>query len=299
LPRDGASEMKFEHAVSGSLTTLTLYRVVAVSEANVDTAFAESPVVPFAVPNTLPPPQPQLSVRILDPSTSGAATPTAELTVTIPRGSRRAVEYRLRRSRVSAADPLLMPIAATGVLHPPTASEPHVEVVIDAGASTIEPDGVLRPWNTYTWRVEVRGEPEPGNGPPGAWSQPSQPAGASVVPLDGPPAPTIRPLQRRAANVIVSVDVPTDLRGGALGVHTVEVYRRLPGAHERLLSARPEQQRPSGAAPWVFVDDGSTGDPVPGTTYRAAVVDPLGRRSEPSAPRQLPRSLAPERRSTP
>ena len=81
--------------------------------------------------------------------------------------------------------------------------------------------------------------------------------------------------------MIVGVDVPTDLRGGALGVYTVEVYRRLPGAHERLLSTRPEQQRPAGAAPWVFVDDGSTGDPVPGTTYRAAVVDPLGRRSSP------------------
>ncbi len=298
LPRDGAAEMRFEHAVSGSLRTLTLYRVVAVSEANVDVAFADSPVVPFAVPNTLPPPQPHLSVRILAPSESGAATPAAELTVTIPRGSRRAVEYRLRRSRVSAADPLTMPIAATGVLHPPTTSEPHVEVVIDAGASTIEPDGVLRPWNTYTWRVEVRAEPEPEDGPPGAWSQPSQPAGASVVPIDGPPAPTIRPPRHSGAKVIVGVDVAAEVRGGALGVYTVEMYRRLPGAHERLLSTRPEQQRPAGAGPWVFVDDGSSGDPVPGTTYRAAVTDPLGRRSEPSAPQRLLRGPGPVEGST-
>ena len=299
LSRDGASEMRFEHAVSGSLRTLTLYRIVAVSESNVDVAFAESPVVPFAVPNMLPPPQPHLSVRILAPSVTGDATPTAELTVTIPRGSQRAVEYRLRRSRVSAADPLTMPIATTGVLHPPTASEPHVEVVIDAGPSTIEPDGVLRPWNTYTWRVEVRAEPAPGDGPPGAWSQPSPPAGASVVPLDGPPAPTIRPLRHSGAKVVVGVDLAADVRGGALGVHTVELYRRLPGAHERLLSTRPEQQRPAGADPWVFVDDGSSGDPVPGTTYRATVIDPLGRRSEPSAPQRLSRGLGPAERSTP
>ena len=287
LERDGTSEMHFEHAVSGSLRTLTLYRVVAVSEANVDVAFAESPVVPFAVPNTLPPPQPSLAVRILDPSVTGAETPTAELTVTVPRGSRRAVEYRLRRSRVSAADPLLMPIAATGVLNPPVGSEAHVEVVIDAGPTTIEPAGVLRPWNTYTWRVEVRGEPEPGNGPPGSWSQPSQPAGASVVPLGPPPPPTIRSLGRRGTNVAIAVDVPPELRGGALGVHTVEVYRRLPADHERLLATRSEQQRPAGTAPWVFVDDGSTGVPGPGTGYRAAIVDPIGRRSEPSPPRRL------------
>jgi hypothetical protein len=296
LPRDGASEVRFEHAVSGSLRTLTLYRVVAVSEANVDVAFTESPVVPFAVPNTLPPPQPQLSARVLDPSVSGAATPTAELTVTIPRGSRRAVEYRLRRSRVSAADPLLMPIAATGSLHPPAGSEPHAEVVIDDGGSTIEPDGVLRPWNTYSWRVEVRGEPEAGNGPPGAWSQPSQAAGASVVPLDPPPAPVIRSLGRRRQTVSVAVDVPTELRGGPLGVYSVEVYRRLPEDHERLLATRSEQQRPVGTAPWVLEDDGSTGEPLPGTAYRAVIVDPIGRRSDPSAPRALPRRPVPTAR---
>lgn len=298
IPRTG-TEMRFEHAVSGSLRVLTLYRVVAVSAANVDVAFADSPVVPFAVPNTLPPPQPQLAARIIDPSTSGMPVPVAELTVTIPRGSRRAVEYRLRRSRVSAADPLLMPVVATGVLHPPGGPDPHVEVVTDTGPTSIEPDGVLRPWNTYSWRVEVRGEPEPGDGPPGSWSQPSQPAGASVVPVDRPAPPVIRSLRRRAGNVFVAVDVPTDLRGGTLGVHTVEVYRRLPDDHERLLAARPEQLRPAGATPWVFVDDGSTGAPGPGTTYRAVVVDPLGRRSDPSALRRLPRARNPAVRSTP
>jgi hypothetical protein len=191
------------------------------------------------------------------------------------------VEYRLRRSRLSGADPLLMPVVTTGPLHPPAPGAAHVEAVVDAGPSTLEPDGRLLPWNTYTWRVEVRGEPDP-EGPPGPWSEPSPAAGAAVVPSGPPPAPAIRSVRERDGRVAVGVTVPSDLRGGALGVYTVELYRRLPGEHERLLATRAEQQRPAGAAPWVFDDDGATGAPVDGTTYRAVVVDPLSRRSPPS-----------------
>lgn len=295
------SQTRLEHTVSGSLRGLSLYRVVAVSLANVDAEFAASPVVPYAVPNTLPPPQPHVVVRILDPATTGAPNPTAELTVTVPRGSRRAVEYRLRRSRVSAADPLLMPVVGSGGLHPPAdppvdpdtgvrtdPPAPHVEIVTDLGPTTIEPGGVLRPWNIYTWRVEVRGEPEPGGGPPGAWSQPSMPAGASVVPLSDPPAPSIATLERRGAVVAIAIDVPADLRGGALGTYRVELYRQRPGERELLLAGIDEQQRPDGPGPWPFVDDGLTGEPVSGTTYRAVIVDPRGRHSLPSPTRSVP-----------
>ena len=186
-------EMRLEHALPGSLRTLALYRIVAVSErqrrrrlhrvAGRARRRAQHPAAVATAPG-------RAGARSRPrPARTGA---TAELTVTVPRGSRRAVEYRLRRSRVSSADPLLMPIVATGTLHPPDDSAaPHVEVVIDAGPTTLEPDGVLAAWTTYTWRIEVRGGPESGGGPPTEWSQPSQPVGASVVPLAGPPSPTI------------------------------------------------------------------------------------------------------------
>lgn len=285
-----AATMRFEHVLSGSLRTLALYRIVAVSGANVDVDFAGSPVVPYAVPNTLPPPQPHLAARVLDPAATGAPAPTAELTITVPRGSRRAVEFRLRRSRVSAADPLLMPVVATGPLHPPDdPAATHVEVVTDLGPTTLEPDGVLSPWNTYTWRVEVRAEPEAGGGPPGAWSRPSAPAGAAVVPLADPPAPVIRAVTRGPVAVRVAVDVPAELRGGSLGSYRLELYRQLADDHERLVATIPEQQRPTGDRTWVFVDAEPAGGPSPGTRYRAVVVDPRSRRSAPSAPRPAPR----------
>ena len=287
LERTGP-EMRLEHALPGSLRTLALYRIVAVSSANVDAAFTESPVVPVAVPSTLAPPQPHLAVRVLDPSTTGAPVATGELTVTVPRGSRRAVEYRLRRSRVSSADPLLMPIVATGTLHPPDDSAaPHVEVLLDAGPTTLEPAGVLAAWTTYTWRVEVRGGPEPGGGPPAEWSQPSQAVGASVVPLDGPPSPAIGRMRRVGNAVRIAVEVPTELRGGSLGSYRVELYRRLPGEREQLAITMGEQQRPAGDAPWPLVDDTSDSSPPAGTTYRAVIVDPRGRRSLPSTARTL------------
>ncbi len=260
LERTG-TEMRLEHELSGSLRTLALYRIVAVSGANVDVDFAASPVVPVAVPNTLPPPQPHLAVRVLDPATTGAPGPSAELTVTVPRGSRRAVEYRLRRSRVSSADPLLMPVVATGALHPPDdPAADHTEVVVDTGPTTLEPGGVLHPWEVYTWRVEVRGEPEPGGGPPGAWSQPSAPVGAAVVPLAEPPAPTIRSVRTSGTGVRAAVVVPADVRGGSLGSHRVELYRGAPGDRERLVATLAEQQRPAGDGPWPLVD--ASADPA-------------------------------------
>lgn len=286
LERTG-SEMRLEHAVSGSLKTLSLYRIVAVSGANVDVDFGTSPVVPYAVPNTLAPPQPHLAVRVLDPAVTGATGYTAELTVTVPRGSRRAVEYRMRRSRLSSADPLLMPIVATGPLHPPVdGADAHVEVVVDAGPTRLEPGGELAPWSEYTWRVEVRGEPEPGGGPPGSWSQPSAPTGTGVVPLSDPPPPTIRSLRRSGSGLRIGVDVPTDVRGGSLGVHRLELYRQLPDDRERRIAVIDEQQRPAGDAAWPFVDDSFTGAPPPGTSYRAVIVDPRGRRSPPSPARR-------------
>ena len=227
-------------------------------------------------------------MRVLDPTATGAPGATAELTVTVPRGSHRAVEYRLRRSRVSSADPLLMPIVAIGTLHPPDDSAaPQVEVVIDAGPTTLEPDGVLAAWTTYTWRIEVRGGPESGGGPPTEWSQPSQPVGASVVPLAGPPTPTIGRMRRAGNAVRVAVDVPAELRGGSLGSYRVELYRRLPGEREQLVVTMGEQQRPAGDAPWPLVDDTSSSSPPADTTYRAVIVDPRGRRSLPSTTRKL------------
>jgi len=176
-----------------------------------------------------------------------------------------------------------------GTLHPPDDdAAPQVEVVIDAGPTTLEPDGVLAAWTTYTWRIEVRGGPESGGGPPTEWSQPSQPVGASVVPLAGPPTPAIGRMRRAGSTVRIAVDVPAELRGGSLGSYRVELYRRLPGEREQLVVTVGEQQRPAGDGPWPLVDDTSSSAPPPaGTTYRAVIVDPRGRRSLPSTTKKL------------
>lgn len=271
-------EPRYRHEVSGSLRVLTLYRVASVSAAAAETPFGETPLVPVAVPTTYPMAQPLLEVR--DGRHAGATVFTLRLRV--GRGSMRpATEYRLRRSRVDSAEPLLMPIAAVGPIPPPPAdpATPYVVEVEDRGGLYGGIALPLVPWTTYTWRAEVRAGAEPGGGPAGQWSEPSGPVSMMAV-ADPPVAVTelrARPLPGGAGNEITWRH-PDALLGGERGTYRFEVYRQPPGLPGRLLATLnvPAAGRDPDAA--ARHHDAEPAVPE-GTRYTVILIDPIGRQS--------------------
>lgn len=287
----GSAPVRFEHAVSGSLRVLSFYRVVSVSEANVEGPFVTSPMTPVGVPNTGPPPQPFLNVEPL----IDLAAPVpyrVRLTVRVPRGLVPAIEYRLRRSTAATRDVLQMPVVGTGSVPLPATDAPQEVEIIDEGGSEFDPGGTLKPWTTYHWRVEVRGGPEPGGGPTGQWSLPSAPASTMLLP-PAPPAPATDVAAARIGDAVeIRWEHPDALLGGTLGGYHLDLYRQLPGEAERFLTSISADASPAagGRDPdrtgqFRFLDEPEPGaDPVPpGTSYRVVVMDPIGRASPPSA----------------
>jgi hypothetical protein len=268
--------MSYEHEVSGALRVLVFLKVVPVTvlraspalEVGGEADFASSTLLVRGVPNSPAPPQPLLTASA-DPSGAGV-----RLTVTVPKGQTAPVALRLRRSRVSAADPLAMPVVATVT----PASWPAV--VVDNGATAWDPALRLVPWSTYSWRVEVQGGPEPGSTVPGLWSVPSTPASWKVVPSVAPAAPTPGSVTATATGLAVSFTHAERLDGGAEGDYALDVYRRTPSGSavssgpvgSYLASAR---RQPDGS---YLVEDTAPGVPS-GTDYLVEVCDPLGRRS--------------------
>jgi hypothetical protein len=266
--------MSYVHEVSGSLQVLMFYKVLPVSvlaagppmELGGETSFETSTLVIRGIPNSAPPPTPGLVVRP-DPVRGGRPT----LTVEVPAGQTSPVAVRVRRSRVQSADPLAMPVVKTVT---PTQ---WPAVISDDGPTSWDPGGVLDPWWTYTWVVEVQGAPEPGSAVPGLWSQPSPPASlrllpevpAGVTPIAVTPAP---------GSVTVSFSHPDRLDGQPVGEYRLALYRVIPGSPPVASPVRPDVD-----ASTARQADGTYScidSPVPpaGTSYVVEVVDPLGRR---------------------
>ncbi|WP_298751265.1 hypothetical protein [uncultured Serinicoccus sp.] len=265
----------FRHQVSGSLTVLVLYRVVAVSAASVESDFRSSPILPRAVPNALAPPIPAIRVR---PSTTAAGELQATITVTVPVGPTPAARWRLRRA-TATTDPALMPIVAEGSVPPdaPSAGDHSFEIV-DGGSAPGLNRTSLSEWVRYAWRVEVAGPDLPGGGPTGEWSSPSAPASTTVIPPDPPAGVAGLTVLRDAAGVHVQFTHPGPLAPGASTGYVIDVYRRPPGQSARLATAVPGMASSAGA--FDVLDP----DPTvpPGTGYRVVVTDPIGRRAAPS-----------------
>lgn len=265
----------FRHQVSGSLTVLVLYRVVAVSAASVESDFRSSPILPRAVPNALAPPTPAIGVR---PTTTASGELHARITVTVPVGPTPAARWRMRRA-TATTDPALMPIVAEGVVPPgaPSGSQQSFEIV-DVGAAPGETRTSLSGWVRYAWRVEVAGPDLPGGGPEGEWSPASAPASTTVMPAEPPAGVTGLSVVRDAAGVHVRFTHPGPLAPGASAGYTIDVYRRPPGGTARLATAVPGMAGTGGV--FDVVDPDPT---VPvGTAYRVVVTDPIGRRAAPS-----------------
>jgi hypothetical protein len=290
VPAPASGPAVFTHDVSGSLSVLVLYRVVAVSAASVESDFRTSPLLPRAVPNLLVPPVPALDVL---PVTDGSGNLRARLTVTVPVGPTPAVRYRLRRA-TATSDAELMPVVAEGPVppRPAGAPAPQVVTVVDTGTSPSGSRASLSAWSRYTWRAEVQGAPAPGGGPAGDWSSPSPPAQTAIMPPD-PPAPVANvSATRDGAGVHIRFTHPDSLAAGGSTGYTVDVYRQLPGKSLRLKTSVPGQAPPPAgrgtdvAGSFDILDKDASA--VAGTLYRVVVTDPIGRASQPSPPVEAP-----------
>ena len=287
-PSSGAAV--FTHDVSGSLTVLVLYRVVAISAASVESDFRTCPLLPRGVPNLIVPPVPTLEVL---PVVDGSGNLQAKLTITVPVGPTPAVRYRLRRA-TATSDAILMQVVAEGPVDPRPAGDPTPQVVtiFDTGTSPSGPRTSLSAWLRYTWRVEVQGAPAPGGGPPGEWSSTSAPAETTIMPPDPPAGVENLSVTRDAAGVHVRFTHPDALAAGGSSGYTVDVYRQCAGESLRLLRSVPGQAPPptgrgdNVAGTFDVVDNDASA--IAGTLYRVVVTDPIGRASQPSKPAQAP-----------
>lgn len=277
------SEASFTHDLSGSLQVLSLYRVVAVSEGNVEAPFETSALVPVAVPNTAPPAQPFLTLRAIATPEGRPRGDQLDLIVEAARRPTRPVEYRLRRSTVGGTDALSMPIVATGVLPAPDGETVRIEI-----SQGIAAPNALRPWIAYFWRVEVRGAAEPGAVTmTGQWSSPSAPVTATLIPPTAPaPVENLTVTRTATADTLSWTHPDPRLNGGAMGTYQFEIFQQKPGDRPRSIGKLPATAPPSAGgrttptAPFTFaVPIDATA--FPGTQYRVVLSDPLNRTSSP------------------
>lgn len=290
-PAPGAAEMSFQYDVSGSLRVLTLFRVVSVNSLNAESPWAQGPIVPFGVPNSGPPPRPLLELVPADkigPDDPPLAAGAVRLRVGLIRGAIAPARYRLRRSSVSAGDPMRMIIAAEGALPAPIVDDKgrmHVDID-DAGACSFDPAMKLVAWTRYHWRVEVQAGNEPFTTIPGEWSPVSAPASTMLVPPI-PGAPDGLSGAAQASEYKLSWHHPGPLPRGTLGSYRFEIYRRGPQGGLETLIGECIADIPAAVGGrdannnYFFLD---ASPPGPLTTYRVVVVDPAGRRSPPSEP---------------
>jgi hypothetical protein len=285
----------FEHEVSGSLRVLSVYRVVPVSEANVEASFADAPIACFGVPPSDAPPRPFLAAHLKrDADGIALSPPEVDLVVEVPRGSVPPATARLRRSHTTT-DPSRMPVVVTQPLPPDPSGDGAPAEEGDRRSYTITDDGPIQDlapqlslawWMTYHYRVEVQGGPLPGSTRPGAWSRTSAPATLSTIPPE-PPAPiesfNVTTSPRRAR---LAWTHPDRLDGGPMGRYRFDVYGRRPGETDRYLGSLYADTSPSrggrrdltDAFTFEHVDDHD-----PSMAYRVILVDPIGRSSAPSA----------------
>jgi len=281
LTHDPLPQAAFVHQVSGALRVLVFYRIVAVSDGNVEAAFADTEMTPFGIPNSGAPATPTLEVK------PGAGN-TAEITIKVPLGAVPAVGYRLRRTLSKSSDILGMPVVGTGMVPaatltppPPGAFTDTVQrvVVTDTGTSELAPAGTLRQWTMYTWRAEVRGGPEPGSTVTGDWSLPSAPVSMALFPSTPPNPATALAIVPAGGIIEIQCQHPDPLLGGSLGTYHLDLYKQEPGQQEAFVASMVGESR---AADGRFHFEMS-GPVMSGTAFRVIVFDPMGRTSPPSA----------------
>jgi hypothetical protein len=277
---------RFSYDLSGSLTVLAFFKIVAVSLDNVESPFTDATLLPIGVPSGGPPPRPILD--FLGWTDDG----NARLRLTTVRGPQPAERWRLRRSFAESADALRMPIVADGTVPAATDDGPVVFEIEDAGLDPLA-GGSLRPWTRMSWRVEVQAPSPPGSTLPGEWSPASAAVGNMRVP-EAPAAPTDLAIDSMVGDdVTLAWKHPDTLEKGSQGGYRFDIYRRDPGKREAfagfVLADDPAVVTGSGAARTFRYTD--TVPSPAGTVWRVVTLDPLGRLSPPS--NAVTKSLAP------
>lgn len=278
LAATGAGTLRFSHDLSGSLEVLAFFKIVALSEHNVESPFTGAALLPVAVPSGGPPPRPLLD--FLEWTEDGHA----RLRVTAVRGPQPAVRWRLRRSFASSEDPLRMPIVAEGTVPVTTGEDGPATFEIEDAGTDAAAGGTLRPWTRTTWRVEVQAPDLPGSDLPGEWSPSSGPAGSMRVPPP-PSAPVNLRLESVAPEGITLAWTHGEpLQKGSQGGYRFDIYRRAPdGTRETragtVLADDPGAVSGAGSDRMFRFTDAPQ---PPGTVWRIVVMDPLGRLSPPS-----------------
>lgn len=273
-----AGPTRFSYDLSGSLTVLAFFKIVAVSADNVESPFTAATLVPYGVPSGGPPPRPLLDfARWTD---AGHAV----LRVTTVRGPQPAERWRLRRSFAESADALRMPLVASGTVPAAPSDGPAVFEIEDAGSDAIA-GGALRPWTRTSWRVEVQAPSPVGSTLPGEWSPASGAVGGMRVPAVAAAATDLAIDSIAGDAVALSWKHPESLQKGSQGGYRFDVYRREPGKKEArvgsVLADDATAVTGSGTArTFHFTDAGPT---AVGTSWRVVTLDPLGRLSPPSA----------------
>jgi hypothetical protein len=171
------------HGLSGSARGVVFVRVVPVTPAGVEAAFANCGLVPVAVPHAEVPPAPVLRARVDD---AGAAGQTVSVTVEV-RGVPAAIidgthpgaalEAQLRRSKTMHGDQAYIPVIATASM----IADPMIPGRWTATFSDVPPGGLVA-YQRITYAAQVRYPPEL-----------CLPPGVVPVPVDGgivaPPGP--------------------------------------------------------------------------------------------------------------
>ena len=277
----------FRHALSGSLRTLSAYKIVAES---VNTAarpkLSDVDIVFYGVPNSDPPARPSITAKLLPP-TGDPLKYVVELTITLRPGVTQGELARIRRTRSGVIDPLSNPIVDTanfGPIDPTTGLQ--TARLKDTGSALIAPNAQFSPFVNYAWIVEAQGIPEVGSASSiagavaGLWSRPSAPVNLDILPQNIP-APPIFETQNGnietlgIRNLALTFSYPVNLVPTSLGAWVIRVERIFPNEAMTLLS---EEDAETGI---TFVVLGDMTDPsllIPhGTKYRVRIIDPIGR----------------------
>jgi hypothetical protein len=248
---------RFLHSLSGSLSDVAFYRIVAVGSQGVECDFKSSGLAAVGVPDDRRPAPPVLA----------AVPDKAGVVIRVPPGPEPAAEYRIRRTRIGLADTRSLRVVASGMVPPAAAGTPQMVQWLD----TVQPDFVR-----VTYVAEVRYARESGTDRDREWSLPSNPTTWVSIPATTPEAiPAAQVTVNRngaSADIQVAGIRPVDL--DLLALPRVEVYRELAGGTFELLQEQAVTPTPANT-PIVFTDP----NPAGVSQYNLVLIDPIERAS--------------------
>jgi hypothetical protein len=259
---------RYVHHLSGGLAGLACYRVLPQAASGAMPDIATAPLIPVAVPNLGPPPQPLASL-VHGADAQGAPLPPSLDVVVLPSRATPAA-WRLRRASVGGAPAARMLVVGSGAVAAAPATDGTTRF-------TVTDTATLRPWRRYHYAVEVQAPPSVGQTQTlaGEWSAASAPVPYLHVPPGPPAAPTsvVAAVDGATVRLTIAHPDPNLLVPTALGRFAVEIVRA-PEGGAGVRRSLPVTREPDGT--YRAVDDVALAAGVK-TTWAVRVLDPLGR----------------------